>query len=95
MRLWGKIFENNIKLNEALVDININKPSQLKSNEELLISKITELTHELDLEMPVFIKKHRNDLFQYGRTTFYPSDFMENVSFDKFIIEIIIDADDK
>ena len=52
---------------------------------------LTELCRPLDLARPVLLQKHLRELEQFNRTAFRPSDFMEDVSFDRFEIELIIE----
>jgi len=47
------------------------------------------LCHALDLACPVLLQSHVSDLNRFGRVVFRSSDFMEDVTFDKFEIETI------
>ena len=42
-----------------------------------------------DLTRPIVTRKHENEMDQFGRTVFYPDDFIESVPFDTMEIEII------
>ena len=43
----------------------------------------------LDLKTPIIIKKHLEHFYLFNTTTFFPSDFVSGVNFDKLIIERI------
>lgn len=60
------------------------RPSDLSSFTPIL----SELCQRLDLSRPVVLQKHLTDLQQFSRVAFRASDFMEEISFDQFIIEI-------
>ena len=49
---------------------------------------ITELVKPLDLASPVLLKKHIEELARFNRTWFTQADFIENISFDRFELEI-------
>ena len=49
---------------------------------------ITELVKPLDLASPVLLKKHVEELARFNRTWFSQADFIENISFDRFELEI-------
>lgn len=89
MRLWGKIYTDGQKQSESLVSIEVNKKYELHANTELLTNAIAELAYNLDLERPVMVKKHIRDLCEYGRAVFLPQDFMEQINFDRLVVEII------
>ena len=48
-----------------------------------------ELCQDLDLCRPVILRKHVNDLKQFSRVVFKPTDFIEPVDFDEFEIEVL------
>ncbi len=50
---------------------------------------IHELCQDLDLCRPLILRKHVNDLKQFSRVVFKPSDFIEPVDFDEFEIEVL------
>ena len=49
---------------------------------------IGELAVKLQQSRPVILSKHLFELRQFQRTTFFPGDFLEPVSFDRMEIEI-------
>lgn len=83
------IYIDGQKIKEQLVDIDIKKKYELRLNEDMLISCMAQLSHELDLERPVMVGKHIRDLCEFGRAVFLPQDFMESVDFDRLVVELI------
>ena len=49
---------------------------------------IGQITKELDLARPVVLNKHVKQLADFGRTNFKQMDFIEEIAFDTFEIEI-------
>ena len=85
------LYKDGQRVTDALASLDVRKKTELRRHEELIMSALTDLSHELDIERPVLVKKHLNDLFTYGRVVFRPQDFLESVDFDRFIIEVIAD----
>ena len=85
------LYKDGQRISDALAPIDVRKKTELRRHEELIMGALTELSHELDIERPVLVKKHLNDIFTYGRVVFRPQDFLESVGFDRFIIEVIAD----
>ena len=92
MRLWGQTFRSGQRTKEFLVELNITKRIELRVNENMFISALSELSRCMDLERPVIMQKHLEDLYKFGRSVFLPSDFVEEVDFDRFVVELIADA---
>ena len=49
---------------------------------------IADIAKPLDLACPVLLKKHVEELARFNRTWFTQADFIENISFDRFELEI-------
>ena len=49
---------------------------------------LAELTKPLDLACPVLLEKHVQELARFNRTWFTQADFIEQVLFDRFELEI-------
>jgi hypothetical protein len=84
IRLWGKIITNNkiIASAESTCDEEIDYQEQLKKC-------IIEICYKLDLQKPYWLPKNLKEYNQYKRTAFRHDNFIENVNFDKFEIEVI------
>lgn len=50
---------------------------------------LVDLCKPLDLACPVLLQKHVQELDRFSRTVFSQSDFIENIAFDHFEMEII------
>jgi len=87
VKIWGNIISKN-----RIVDSRL-----LTTNEEptldLYLGAIQTICNELDLEMPVILSKHKNDLEIFSLASFHSTDFIEKVDFQRFDIEIFIDKE--
>ena len=84
MKIWAKVLKNHKIVNEAVREFSLARPSDAEGWNRVLV----DLCKPLDLACPVLLNKHVQELAQFSRTVFSQSDFMENVSFDRFEIEI-------
>lgn len=50
---------------------------------------LTEICDKLDVPTPVLLKTHLFHYAKYRHTVFRPSDFMEEISFDRLVLENI------
>ena len=91
MRLWGQIYKDGERVCDALIPLDIKKKTELKAHEEQILVCLSSLSHDLDIERPVIVKKHMNDIYTFGRVVFRPQDFVESVDFDRFVVEVIPD----
>lgn len=84
-RYWGKIIRKQKILQDTVTEV----PSILNSEDfEQMIQKLCE---PLDLPRPVILSKHLRDMAAFRRVRFLPGDFMEEVPFDSFEAEELID----
>jgi hypothetical protein len=82
LRIWGKIVRNNKIIEDAVVS------SELEgSYQENLKLCITELCQKFDLSKPYWLPTNLEEYNKRGKTTFNAFNFMEEIDFDKFIIE--------
>ena len=84
MKLWAKVLKQHKIIQEAVREFSLARPSDAEGWNRVLV----DLCKPLDLACPVLLNKHVQELAQFSRTVFSQSDFMENVSFDRFEIEI-------
>ena len=77
MRFWGKI-----KTEDRII-------RDLVQEETDFHAALVSLCSRLDLGKPIVCNKHVNEIRSFGRTIFYPDDFIEGVDFDTLEIEII------
>lgn len=91
MKIWGKVLKDHRIQHDAVLAFGQARPSDLSGWSPVLQA----LCKPLDLAQPVMLKKHLNELTQFGRTVFLPSDFLESVSFDRFEIELFPEKKEK
>ena len=85
MKIWAKVLQDHRIINETVREF----PSARPSDMEGWSGPLHELCQDLDLCRPVILRKHVNDLKQFSRVVFKPTDFIESVDFDEFEIEIL------
>lgn len=79
--LWAKI----------LIDNKIVKTSTIKLekfDKEKLSSYLANISYNLDISTPIVLAKHLSGFDNYNLATFLPDDFMEQVHFDKLVVEL-------
>jgi hypothetical protein len=83
-KVWGKIIIDNKITNaidlEDISDMNF---------EDKRIKAFNDICYAFDLSVPVWLDKHTKEFISFKRVTFYPEDFVENVNFDKLVIDLI------
>lgn len=88
LRIWGKLIKNNRIVKDAVVS------SELEgSYQDNLKVCITELCQKFDLAKPYWLPANLEEYNKRGKTTFNTFNFMEEIDFDKFIIEELRDKD--
>ena len=85
MRIWAKVLQDHKIMQETVREFSSARPSDLEGWGMI----IHELCQDLDLCRPLILRKHVNDLKQFSRVVFKPSDFIEPVYFDEFEIEVL------
>ena len=89
IKIWGNIIRKN-KISQSKFVSSDDEPTV-----NLYLDKIQALCNELDLEMPIILSKHRNDMYAFNLVSFLPSDFIEKVDFQRFDIEIFSEKDNE
>ena len=84
MKLWGRTRANNATLASHTVTVHAKTAYDVEDWSE----PFARLCHDMNLSRPVILKKHVRDLEQFRHTVFFPQDFLENVDFDRFEVEI-------
>jgi hypothetical protein len=84
LKLIGKIIIENRLVREAAVEDNDERHNFRDKLEMCLI----DLCKELDIPVPLWLKKNTRELAIFRRTLFSPEQFMEKVWFDKFEIRL-------
>ena len=85
MRIWAKVLQDHRIMRETVREFSSARPSDMEGWSVIL----HDLCQDLDLCRPVILRKHVNDLKQFSRVVFKPTDFIETVDFDEFEIEVL------
>lgn len=85
MRLEGKIFKANRLLRDATIDIN--DPEHRFSVQ--LEHGLIRLCHQLEIPLPLWMKKNTREFARFHQTVFFSEQFMETVLFERFQIRWI------
>ncbi len=91
LKLWGILRKNNKMIRDLVVENGDNSLSP----EEQLNACIGEICYQFDIPKPIWLSKHQNEFEQFHRTVFKADHFMENIDFDAFEIEAIIEKEKK
>ncbi len=83
MRIWATLHKNNKIIARCA------KFSAKSDRAAALLECLEQVYKELDLAEPVWVSKHAKELSVFGRTKFFPEDFLEPVHFDWLEIEYL------
>ena len=86
IKIWAKI----IKENKIIKQTVFTKDEPLDWGK--IPSYVFDIAHSLDMPSPVILKSHVINYAKFNHLKFIPSDFLEEVDFDKFVIENIADS---
>lgn len=81
IRLWAKTMINQ-KIEKSIIYESIDKFSV-----DTFHLHMQQICHTLDISTPVILKTHIQNLINFNTVSFLPRDFVENVNFDKLVIE--------
>lgn len=84
MKLYGKIIKNTRLIKEASVE----KPGEGTSYRDILEECLLSLCKELEIPVPLWLKKNTTELVNFQKTSFNTDQFVENVKFDVFEISL-------
>ena len=83
-RIWGKV----------LKDGHILRQTTLERGEKFSYARffdyLTEICDALDVPTPVLLKPHIFNYAKFNHVSFRPSDFLEDVPFDRRVLENIL-----
>ena len=85
MKLWIKLFERHKVAGETVLENSLRRPDTA----EEWVSVLSEALKPLDTSCPVLMNCHVRDFDMFSRASFLPSDFMENVPFERMEAEIL------
>ncbi len=81
IRIWGKVL-----VKEKLVKSNT---IEIDETSTTFFSMLKDLCSSLNIPTPVLLDKHVYDFNLFNMSVFKPDDFIEEIWFDKFILEHI------
>lgn len=83
-RIWAKVYQED----------HIEKQTVYKREETFsyadFFTYLTEICDALDIPTPVLLKPHLMNYAKFNSVTFRPADYMEEVPFQKFVLENIL-----
>ena len=80
-RIWAKVMKKDKILSQYMFE----KFSEMDYSE--FFSYLKEICENLDIATPVLIKTHLFNYAKYNVVRFTQSDFVEQISFDKLVLE--------
>ena len=83
-RLWGKVFENNHLLKDAV----ISDPSD-DTRTHKVFRALHELCLQFDLGEPIWLDSNIRDVKHHAKTRFTQDSFIEQIDFDYLEIHVI------
>lgn len=84
MKIWAFIRKHQKIIQDVVIEFHETRDASFEQWQTI----IGELCQALQQSRPVILNKHIEQLTQFARTTFLPDDFLEDVAFDKFEVEI-------
>lgn len=81
IKIWGKIVSN-----EKIIK---SKTIKVDTENTTFFDMLATLSHALNIPTPVLLDKHVYDFNVFQICTFKPDDFIEEVAFDRFSLEIV------
>lgn len=83
-RIWAKVYKED----------HIEKQTVYRREEQFsyadFFTYLTEICDALDIPTPVLLKPHLMNFAKFNSVTFRPADYMEEVPFQKFVLENIL-----
>lgn len=85
MKIWATIRNDHRITQQYECDISVNNIW----TEDELQSALIVVCEALDLERPIILAKHVQQLNDYAKTSFVQVDFLDTIAFDAFDIELL------
>ena len=83
-RIWGKVLKDGHIVRQVTYE------REEKFSYSRFFSYLTDICDALDVPTPVLLKPHIFNYAKFNHVIFRPSDFMENVPFDRLVLENIL-----
>lgn len=87
IKLWGKIITNNKIISQEIFTC-----EETFEYEEELKKCIIELCYRFDIQKPYWLRKNLLEYNKIKKTAFNQDNFIEEIYFDKFEIEVLEEA---
>lgn len=87
IQVWGKL----IKRNKIMADYTARSEEELKYS--VFFDCLQIICDKLDIEMPIILDKHIRDIGKFLSVRFLPDDFIEEVKFDRFEVNIFFEKE--
>lgn len=84
MKLYGKLIKDTRIIKETFAEQNDDSVSFRDQLEQCLI----QVCKDLDIQVPLWLKKNTKEFVNHHRTFFTGEHFVEKINFDKFEIRI-------
>lgn len=82
LKIWAKVMKNSKIIKDEVVTFDIEGGYQ-----ENLKACITELCNRLDISKPYWLPANLEEYNKRSKTTFDQNNFIEEIDFDRFVIE--------
>lgn len=83
IRIWGKLLTDDIIIKSTIISVEESTTS--------FFDMLKDLCAKLNISTPVLLDKHVYDFNLFNHCTFKPDDFVEDVVFQKFVLEHLKD----
>lgn len=87
IKLWGKIITDNRLVNQEIFTC-----EETFEYEQELKKCIIELCYRFDIQKPYWLRKNLIEYNKIKKTAFTQDNFIEEINFDKFEIEVLEEA---
>lgn len=90
IRIWGKVIKNNKIIMDDVAT------SDNEDNFEVAVKEcINELCDKFDISKPYWLDTNTREYNRRRKTTFNEDNFIEDIEFDRFIVEQLEDEKEK
>lgn len=85
MKVWAKVMRGDKILRDAVIE------GEYSLSSSDYTRMLQDIAYKLDLASPVSLPTHLSHFAKFNRVKYLPRDFVEDVEFDSFIVERILD----
>lgn len=84
LRIWATLMKNQ----KIIQDMVLEYP-QTDDRMEIIKQSLNDFALAFDISRPIWLPKNESDLQRFPVTRFFPDQFIDSVSFDCMVLEII------